>query len=152
MLVARSRDVSYVRAMPPLKKTLLPIVVTAVAAALFLPSAASAQRCENNPKLPQCRTAEKFRERSDQQKGITPACRAAADRYKGALRELSGSKSAIGPWRNAVKKAKSDRAKAKAKKGLAKARKRYKAAKKVNTVQLKSAADSACAGAQVKPI
>ncbi|HEX5909116.1 MAG TPA: hypothetical protein VFY44_01410 [Thermoleophilaceae bacterium] len=137
--------------MPSLKKLLLPITITALAAGLLLPSAASAQRiCQVNPNHPICRQVEKRQEIRDRQNGVTPACRAAADRYAEQNRRASILKGGIPAWKNAVKKAKTKKAKKKAKKGLKKARKQHKKVA-ASLPGLKTSYDSACAGARVKP-
>jgi hypothetical protein len=141
--------------MSPLKKLALPGTAVLLAAALLVPAGASAQRpgrdCARNPNDSLCRQIEKRREINDRQRGITPACRAAANKYTLANQELARSKSDIGPWKKALKKAKTKKAKKKYAKGLKQAKARYKKAQKVNVAGLKAAADQACASAKVKP-
>ena len=137
--------------MPSLKRLLLPLTVTALAAGLALPSAASAQRiCKVQPNHPICQQVEKRQEMRDRQNGVTPACRAAADKYSAQNRRASILKAGFPAWKKAIKNAKSDKAKKKAKKGYKKAKKQHKkiAAKLPG---LKASYDSACAGARVKP-
>jgi hypothetical protein len=141
--------------MSPLKKLAPPATAVLLAGALLLPAVGEAGRpgrnCDNNARDPICRQIEKRQEINDRQRGITPACRAAANKYSLANLELSRSKSAVGPWKKALKKAKTKKAKKKYAKGLKQAKARYKKAKKVNVAGLKTAADQACASARVKP-
>jgi hypothetical protein len=141
--------------MPSLSKVLLAATAALVSAAVLMPAVGEAGRpgrnCDNNAQDPICRQIEKRREVNDRQRGITPACRAAANKYVLANQELGRSKADIGPWKKALKKAKTKAAKKKYAKGLKKAKARYKKAKKVNVAGLKAAADQACASAKVKP-
>jgi hypothetical protein len=135
------------------KLLILPLLLGAVIALAPSPANAvpSQRGCDRNPSLPACRLADRLRERRDQQNGVTPACRAAANKVVTAKTELRRSKSDIGPWKKALKKAKTKKAKAKYAKGLKKAKKRYAKAKKVNIAGLTTAANQACASARVKP-
>ena len=140
--------------MSSLRRLLFPAIAIGLAAALLIPSAADAGRpgrnCDRQPNDRMCQMFEKRREAMDRQRGITPACRAAANRYSLGLQTQSRAKSAQKSWKSALKKAKSDKAKKKAKKGLKKAKRQYKKAS-ASLPGLKAGYDSACAGARVKP-
>jgi hypothetical protein len=126
----------------------------AAVALCALPDAGTAQRpgrdCDRNPNDSLCQQIKKRQEINDRQKGITPACRAAADRYGIARRKADGYKRTVGQWKSALKKAKSDKARKKAKKALKKAKKSYAKARKP-VPGLRNAAVTACVAAKVKP-
>jgi hypothetical protein len=140
----------------PLRRALRTAVAAGLAtvALCALPAAGTAQRpgrdCDRNPNDPLCRQIKKRQEINDRQKGITPACRAAADRYGSAFRDSEGAKRTVAQWKDVVKKAKTTKAKKKAKKALKKAKKAYAKAKKP-VPGLKSAMVASCASAKVKP-
>jgi hypothetical protein len=138
----------------PLPRVLrLAIIAGVVATALCaLPATGSATspRCRHQPNLPVCKQEGKHQQLSDRQKGITPACRSAADKWQSAVNAAAGTKRTVGQFKAAVKKAKSDKAKKKAKKGLKKAKKAYAKAKKP-VPGLRSAMVTQCASAKVKP-
>lgn len=137
-------------------------LIGAVTAALLIPAsvpaqaptAASFDRPCVPPNSPRCRQAErfkdKFQQRGDAQKGITPACRSAADKYSAEIAKSRRLKSGVSGSKAALKKAKSKKAKKKARKKLKKYKKLYKSSA-AKTVKLKSGYDTACAGARVKP-
>lgn len=140
--------------MSPLKKLLLPVALTVIAAALLVPATGSAQRpgrdCDRNPNDRLCQQIKKRQEIQDRQKGITPACRAAANKYSTDVQKRNLADNAAKSWKSALKKAKSDKAKAKAKKELKKAKKRLKKYTKTSA-KLKKLMDTACADARIKP-
>jgi len=106
--------------------------------------------CQIQPNHPICRQVERRQEMRDRQNGVTPACRAAADKYGEQKHRASILKSGFPAWKKAIKNAKSDKAKKKAKKGYKKARKQHKKLA-APLPKLKAGYDSACAGARVKP-
>jgi hypothetical protein len=103
---------------------------------------------------PRCERADKFQEKrqeiSDRQKGITPACRSAADKYSAEVQAGVQIKRGVDSLKTAVKNAKTKKAKKKLKKQLKKMKKRYKAST-AKALKLKAGYDTACAGARVKP-
>ena len=150
---------SYVRGMPPLKKTILPLVVTALAAALLVPSLASAQSNCKPAGSPKCRNADRFQDkreemgerleqRRDTARGITPACRAAHEKYEDGVEARAKANAGVNSAKAKLKSAKGKKAKAKRAKALKKAKAKLKKAKKTEA-SLLAARGTGCAGSTV---
>ena len=144
--------------MPSLKKVLLPVAATMIVAALLVPATASAGRCVP-PGSPKCQQADKFQdkrdemrerreERLDSQRGITPACRAAHNKYKEAVEARGKADSAVKSAKGKLNSAKGKKAKAKRAKALKKAKAKLKKAKKTEAGLL-TARSQGCQGSQV---
>lgn len=157
--MAGARDLTYVRTMSPLKKVFLPIVATVAVAALLVPASATAQRNCVPPNSPRCQQAERFKDkreeinqrregRLDAQRGITPACRAAHDKYTAAVQARSKANSGVKGAKSRLNNAKGKKAKAKRAKALKKAKAKLKKAKKTEAGQL-TARTQGCQGSTV---
>jgi len=154
--VAVSGELTYVRDMSSLKKFLLPTVVIALAAALLVPSLASAQGGCRPAGSPKCERAEKFQDkresvrerfeqRRDAARGITPACRAAHEKWENGVKARVLANTGVNSAKAKLKSAKTKKAKAKRAKALKKAKAKLKKAKKTEA-SLLAARTTGCAG------
>ena len=153
------RLLTYVRGMPPLKKVLLPLTVAMLAGALIAPSLATAQSNCRPAGSPKCQQAERFQNKRDQindrreqrldaQRGITPACRSAHEKYEAAVLARGKANAAVKSAKAKLKNAKTKKAKAKRKKALKKAKRKLKKAKKTEAAAL-AARTQGCVGSTV---
>jgi hypothetical protein len=154
--VADSTWLTYVREMSPLKKFLLPVAVAVLAAALLAPSMASAQRGCRPAGSPKCERADQFgdkrealkerlEQRRDAARGITPACRAAHEKWEDGVEARTKANTGVKTAKAKLKNAKTKKAKAKRAKALKRAKAKLKKAKKTEATLL-AARGTGCQG------
>ena len=128
----------------------------AILAAIVVPAAASAQggcrpagspKCEQAERFQDRREAvrERFEQRRDAARGVTPACRAAHEKWENGVKARVLANAGVNGAKARLKSAKTKKAKAKRAKALKKAKAKLKKAKKTEAALL-AARTTGCAG------